>query len=174
MGSSRKTTLLSLRSSFLTIVADKGNLKYVVFFLSVIFQLLFIYAAVTKISDFQKFTVELGQSPLLTYFVLPVAILTPLAELFISVLLYFPASRKLGLYFSFSLMTLFTSYIIAITRFASYVPCACGGILGEMGWRQHLIFNISFTALALTGIVLAEWDQYRSERTSVQGLVIPG
>jgi uncharacterized membrane protein YphA (DoxX/SURF4 family) len=128
----------------------------VVFIITILLQMLFVYAAVTKLDDFQKFTVEIGQSPLLTHFVKWVAVLTPAAELLVTALLFFPCSRVTGLYLSFTLMILFTSYIVAITRFASYVPCACGGILGKMGWSEHLIFNICFTCLALVGVIFAE------------------
>lgn len=124
--------------------------------IATLLQLLFVYAAVSKLIDFQKFTVELGQSPLVTPFTTAIAIATPLVELLAAALLFFNSSRLIGLYVSFALMILFTAYIVVITTYSAYVPCSCGGILGKMGWSQHLIFNICFTGLSLAGILLME------------------
>jgi len=52
-------------------------------------------------------------------------------------------------------MVMFTSYIIAITRYSDYVPCSCGGALESLTWNQHLLFNIGFLLLALIGIILS-------------------
>jgi methylamine utilization protein MauE len=65
-----------------------------------------------------------------------------------------PKTRLLGLYASFSLMTMFTAYIIAILRFSEFIPCSCGGVLSHMSWIQHLWFNVAFIFFALTGIIL--------------------
>lgn len=119
-----------------------------------LFILLFVYAAVSKLIDYQKFRVQLGQSPLLTAFADWVAWVIPTVEIIIAILL---ASRKFriqGLFASFSLMTMFTTYIFIITRYSEYVPCSCGGILQTMSWEQHFMFNIIFVTLGLTGILL--------------------
>lgn len=51
---------------------------------------------------------------------------------------------------------MFTAYIIVILNYSSFVPCSCGGILEEMGWKEHLIFNIAFTILAaIASVVIA-------------------
>jgi len=68
-------------------------------------------------------------------------------------MLAFLRFRLLGLYASFSLMVMFTAYIIAITKFSDYIPCSCGGVLQNMSWNQHLIFNIGFILLAVAGII---------------------
>ena len=62
--------------------------------------------------------------------------------------------RLIGLYAAFTLMTMFTVYIIAILQFSYKIPCSCGGILESMGWTEHLIFNIGFVLLAVGGIVM--------------------
>jgi hypothetical protein len=118
-----------------------------------LFIFLFIYAAASKLIDYQKFEVQLGQSPILTHFAHWVSWIIPAIEIITSVLLAFEAYRILGLYISFSLMTLFTAYIIAITRFSEYVPCSCGGVLQHMNWNQHLVFNLLFFFLSLTSIL---------------------
>lgn len=116
--------------------------------------LLFVYAAVSKLLDFENFQVQLGQSPLLSAFAKYVALAVPIIELIIAILLIFPKYRLVGLFASFSLMILFTAYIYIILNYSSFVPCSCGGILEKFGWMEHLIFNILFVLLALIGILL--------------------
>src|SRR5438045_1263366 len=122
--------------------------------ISALFILLFVYAATSKLIDYQKFRVQLGQSPLLTAFAGWVAWIIPSVEIIISIMLAFPKFRLFGLYASFSLMVMFTAYIIAITKFSDYVPCSCGGVLQKMSWNQHLVFNIGFVLLLLMAIIL--------------------
>ncbi len=55
-------------------------------------------------------------------------------------------------------MAMFTGYIIIILNYAERIPCSCGGILNKMGWHDHLIFNIFFTALGVTGVLLYSYN----------------
>jgi uncharacterized membrane protein YphA (DoxX/SURF4 family) len=126
----------------------------VVEIISFLFILLFVYAATSKLLDYQKFQVQLGKSPLLTAFAGWVAWIIPAIEIIISVFLAIPSLRLNGLYASFSLMVMFTAYIITITKFSDYIPCSCGGVLQNMSWNQHLVFNIFFVLLAAAGILL--------------------
>lgn len=119
-----------------------------------LFILLFIYAALMKLLDVEKFTVQLGQSPLLMAFAGWIAWVVPITELIVATMLIFSRFRLIGLYASFTLMTMFTVYIIVILTYAQHVPCSCGGILEDMGWTEHLIFNTGFVLLAIIGIVL--------------------
>lgn len=128
--------------------------KLTVDVISALFILLWVYAALSKVTDFDKFRVQLGQSPLLTAFATWVAWITPAIEILLAILLAIPRTRLLALYASFSLMVMFTAYIIAITQFSEYIPCSCGGILQHMTWNAHLLFNLLFVGLALTGILL--------------------
>lgn|SRR5690606_10400273 len=116
--------------------------------------LLFVYAALTKLLDYQKFVVQLGQSPILTDYAQVLAVVVPFIELGISLMLIFPKTRLKGLYAAFGLMVMFTTYIVLASRFSDYVPCSCGGVLEGMTWTQHLIFNTVFVLLALIGILL--------------------
>ncbi len=122
--------------------------------ISYLFILLFVYAAVSKLLSFERFILQIGQSPILFPYATPLAILVPAAELIISVLLSIDRYRLAGLYASFTLMMIFTFYIIAILQFSEHVPCACGGVLEALGWRAHLVFNILFVALSVVGILL--------------------
>lgn len=116
--------------------------------------LLLVYAALTKLLDYQKFVIQLGQSPILTRHAILLAWAVPFIELAISALLILPRTRLSGLYAAFSLMVMFTTYIILASRFSDYVPCSCGGVLEDMTWTQHLIFNGVFILLGLAAILL--------------------
>lgn len=119
-----------------------------------LFILLFTYAAVTKLMDYQKFTVQIGQSPMLTPFANWLAWVVPTSELIIAVMLSVNRFRLIGLYVAFTLMVMFTAYIVAILQFSETIPCSCGGVLESLGWTEHLIFNIGFVVMAMGGILL--------------------
>jgi len=118
------------------------------------FILLFVYTAVSKLQDFGKFNVELAKSPILNPIANWVGITVPFTEISLCIFLIIKPFRLIGLYVSFSLMVLFSAYIIAILKFSSYIPCTCGGVLQNMSWSGHLIFNIVFIALGGIGVLI--------------------
>jgi uncharacterized membrane protein YphA (DoxX/SURF4 family) len=126
-----------------------------------------VYAAVSKLLDFENFQVQLGQSPLLSAFAGIISWVVPLIELVIASLLIVPRLRKAGLYAAFTLMVMFTAYIFIILNYSTFVPCSCGGVLEKMGWKGHLIFNVCFTVLAFVGLFLIKQDD-SSERTKTR------
>ncbi len=83
----------------------------------------------------------------------------PVVEIITSALLFIPATRKRGLQLSFTLMLFFTTYIAYMILFASNLPCSCGGVLQELSWTQHLVFNIIFLLLN----IFALWHYRRNE-----------
>lgn len=133
----------------------KDNIKSVLIeIICVLFIALFVYAALSKLLDFENFQVQLGQSPLLNPFAGEISWTVPLLEIITAVLLCIPKFRKVGLMICFILMVLFTAYIYFILNFSEFVPCSCGGILEKMGWKEHFIFNVFFIVLADAGILL--------------------
>ncbi len=119
-----------------------------------LFVLLFVYAAISKLLDFETFTVQLAQSPLLSAYAGFIAWAVPGIEIAIALLLVFERFRLFALYAAFTLMVMFTAYIYIILNFSDFVPCSCGGVLEKLSWTQHLIFNVVFIILAGTGIFL--------------------
>ncbi len=128
--------------------------KNIVEVISILFIILFVYAAASKWMAFDKFQAQLSQSPIIGPFTRWIVWIVPLAELFLSILLIVPKWQVMGLYGSFSLMTAFSTYIIAITQFSEYIPCSCGGILEHMSWNIHLLFNLCFVILASIAILI--------------------
>jgi uncharacterized membrane protein YphA (DoxX/SURF4 family) len=122
--------------------------------ISLLFILLFVYTAVSKFLDYENFRAVIGQSPLLTRLAPVLAIVVPVAEIMIALLLAIPHYRRAGLYASFAVMMLFTTYIIVLVTLSEKVPCSCGGVISRMTWMQHLYFNIFFVLLALLGMWL--------------------
>ncbi|WP_194766507.1 MauE/DoxX family redox-associated membrane protein [Tamlana sp. I1] len=122
--------------------------------ISIVFVILFVYAAVSKFLDYEKFTIQVSQSPILTSIGHWIVFLIPTMEIVIAMLLALPRLRLLALYASYSLMVMFSTYILIILEFSPFIPCACGGILDSMGWTAHLIFNLFFVAIATIGILL--------------------
>ena len=121
-----------------------------------LFMVLFVYAAVTKLLDYEKYLVQVVKSPVLTSVGGWVSWLVPGIELVMAFMLMVPRLRLLALYASFSLMVMFTVYIFIVLNYSPFVPCSCGGILEKMGWGEHLFFNIGFVLLAVVGVLLLE------------------
>lgn len=119
-----------------------------------LYSLLFIYASVSKLLDFERFQVQLSQSPILSAFAGWISWAVIGIELFIAVLLMFSKTRTVALFGALSLMIMFTAYIFIILHYSSFVPCSCGGILEKMTWDVHLIFNLVFVVLAIIALIL--------------------
>lgn len=115
---------------------------------------LFAYAAITKLSDYYNFRFGLSESPFIGRFYNILAWLIPATELVIAGMLLLPLTRMAGLYASFFLMTLFTIYIAAMLTWSAEIPCSCGGVLEEMSWGTHIVFNSFFILISVIGIIL--------------------
>jgi hypothetical protein len=127
--------------------------------ISALLAILFTYAAINKIIDHDIFITQISKSPMLSSFAVLVGYGIPTVEIFIVALLLLPKVRDVGLYLSFFLLLIFTTYLITILNFSYYIPCSCGGILQGLSWKAHIAFNSLFMVLALVGIVV-----YRRER----------
>jgi hypothetical protein len=115
---------------------------------------LFVYAAITKLSDRQHFQAVLAGMLLIKHFAGFISVALPITELVVCALLFTTHTRLLGLYASFGLMISFTVFIGYMILFVPNLPCICGGVLELMSWRQHLVFNLIFIALSAIAIKL--------------------
>ena len=135
---------------------------------SYFFILLFCYASMSKMMDFENFQVQIGQSPLLSAFAEFISYAVIIIELIIVLLLMLQRSRIAGLYASTALMSAFTMYIFLILNYSDFIPCSCGGILEKLGWSEHLIFNIVCIILGVLAIlVYNKKNKYPLQRTGV-------
>ena len=119
-----------------------------------VFILLFVYTALSKLFALDAFKTVLHDTPLIGSYAYLFACAIPLAELVTSFFLLIPGTRRTGLWLSFMLMGIFTTYIAYMTAFASHLPCSCGGVIASMSWKEHLLFNIFFTLLGIAGSIL--------------------
>ena len=135
---------------------DQKHSHRIVETISLLLIVLFIYAATSKLWDFGQFKVQLGQSPVLTAYADGVAWMVPGVEYLLALLLLFNGTRLAAFYSSLALMVMFTTYILLVLNFSDYIPCSCGGVLEDLGWTEHIVFNLFFVALAIIGIILLE------------------
>lgn len=119
---------------------------------SILFIVLFVYAATSKLVEFDEFKIQLGQSPIITVYADWVVWGIPVMEYVIAGLFLVPRYMLLAFYASFSLMIMFTTYIYLILNFSDFIPCSCGGVLDKLDWTTHVIFNIVFIAIAVIGV----------------------
>ncbi len=153
----------------------KINQKKELFFelITYLLILLFSYAALSKLMDYDTFRVQLSQSPITTAYARLVSVTLPAGELFIAVALVIPVTRVAGLYASLFLMSLFTSYIYVILNYSFYIPCSCGGILGRMSWKTHFWFNITLVVITVIGILLEGTSRSTYRQKSTQANPTP-
>jgi hypothetical protein len=118
--------------------------------------ILFIYTALSKLSDYNRFTTQLSKSPFITSYAMTIAWALPAVEILISLLLVITRTKLIGLYASFFLMSLFTAYLITMLNFSYYIPCSCGGALQYLSWNEHIVFNSFFIVIAGLGVLLKE------------------
>ncbi|WP_313305434.1 MauE/DoxX family redox-associated membrane protein [Empedobacter sp.] len=129
-----------------------------------LFIILFIYAAVSKLMDFENFQIQLAQSPLLSAYAGFISYAVIIVEIVIVLLLCIKQTQQIGLYASYGLMLAFTVYIYLIINYSDFVPCSCGGILEKLGWTEHLIFNLVFVGLAVIAIYLCKTAIYQKSK----------
>jgi hypothetical protein len=129
-----------------------------------IFILLFLYTGLSKLKEQEEFQIVLSKSPLLAK-----------SEIVTSVLLFLPRTRRYGLAASMLLMALFTLYISYMLLFTPSLPCSCGGVLKQMNWAQHLVFNTFFLLLSILALWLSNSNKNkffiainRNSRTPVE------
>jgi hypothetical protein len=138
--------------------------------ISILFIALFTYAAVSKVIDYHTFTKQLSESPLLSPIAGVITWFIPSAEIYTAVLLLSNDRRRSGLLMAVILMTLFTGYIAIMLLFFERIPCSCGGVFERMNWHEHLLFNMIFLLIAITGYYLQHKDFLASKQENAENL----
>jgi putative oxidoreductase len=126
--------------------------------------LLFVYAAISKLADLPGFRSQLHNQTFPREAADILLYLLPAAELLAVLLMFLPRTAHKGLLLSLLLLSLFTGYIsLVLLHFWDRVPCSCGGILNQMGWGTHLLFNLFFLLLNLLAIHLHSAEKRNRE-----------
>lgn len=130
-------------------ISHKETIYHAAIFLLV---LLWCYTAISKWSEPAAFMASIAGQPLgsipdrLVFWALPAT------EILAAVCLCFGKTRKIGLMISTFLMSAFTIYVgLVLAGYLGDVPCACGGVIRNLGWGNHFWFNIFFLATAIYG-----------------------
>jgi len=130
--------------------------------------LLFMYTAVSKLLEYDKFVFQMRRVPLpfMQSWAPFVGRAVPLVELVLVGLLFIARTRYWGLICSLLLMVSFEVYILWMKilemQTGVRLPCSCGGIVSKMNWTEHLLFNAVFVCL-LTLSVYYERKKRRSK-----------
>ena len=119
-----------------------------------LYVILFLYTGISKLLDYSVFKEQLAESPILAPAASLIAATLPWMEFLIVCMLIIPRWRLKGLYAALIMMTGFTIYILILLSFSDKLPCSCGGIISELSWSQHIIFNGAFILLAAWGLAL--------------------
>ena len=127
------------------------TLHIVIIFL---FILLFLYTGISKLWQYNLYVTEIRGSPLLRSIPISLAWVLPALEIIVAFMMIARRWRLLGLYSCCILMTLFTIYLIALSRFDDYIPCSCGGFLDSMPRNMHIVVNCVLASLAVFDIAL--------------------
>lgn len=134
------------------------------------FILLWGYTATIKLWNWEQSQREMHLQPFPAWMADILFWLIPFVELAIVYLLINHHTVKRGIQLSVFLLSTFTLYLIlALGRAFGKIPCACGGILSNMGHLEHIAFNLLFIAVGIITLVLAHSSRLRddvSRRTS--------
>lgn len=132
----------------------KARWKNIVEVISAVFILLFLYTALSKTMSIGPTVDVLKFTPFMKTFPVEMAWGVVVIEYLVAGLLFFPRTRKIGLYSSLFLMLGFIGYITWMKIVVPNLPCSCGGVISKLTWNQHLVLNIGFVLLAVSGILL--------------------
>lgn len=116
---------------------------------------LWVYTAVSKIIDAQGSYGALHNQVFPTWMADVLWVGLPFIEIIAAIMVLIPYWRRYGFKLSAVLMAIFSGYILLVlTNVFGRVPCSCGGILNQLGWWEHLWFNLFFLGIAVGGIYL--------------------
>jgi hypothetical protein len=113
--------------------------------------LVFVYTAATKLLEPRIFTAVLLRLPVLKHGSRLFTSLVPALELTIALMLFIHETRRTAFLLSFLLIALFTIYLTGMILFAPHLPCSCGGVLNQLSWGGHVLFNTALAGLSLAG-----------------------
>jgi len=117
--------------------------------------LLWVYASLSKLIEFNRSKREILNQPLAPWLEEILVWAVPLIELLTAMFLLFKRTRIAGILLSALLLFTFSIYIIVIKlNYFGFIPCSCGGILRSLNWTQHLLFNSFFLILSLVALVI--------------------
>ncbi|WP_313189701.1 MauE/DoxX family redox-associated membrane protein [Sphingobacterium sp.] len=115
---------------------------------------LFTYTGYSKLNDLDSFAKGISKVPFLGQYARAVAWGVPLAEILLAIGMVLPLAkvREVSMKLSVALMWAFTVYLFLMITLVKEKLCNCGGIIGSLGWHEHLLFNIAVSMLGVWSI----------------------
>lgn len=126
--------------------------KWIIEVITVLLIILWVYAAISKLLEYQVFVSQLHTHRYLQSFAGFLAWALPATEFIVAALLFLPKTRLIGLYCTVGLLLSFTIYLVLMLLSGKDLPCSCSGIISTLSWQQHIVFNQVFLLLAITGL----------------------
>jgi putative oxidoreductase len=132
--------------------------RHIITISSFLLVLLFVYTGCSKLLDHHSLKKQLEEIHYIEPFAGLISVLLPVLEIFTGLAIAYKPANRYGLWSAAVLMSLFSLYVgIMLATHKTRLPCSCGGVIAELGWKKHLYFNIFFMVLAwaslkLTGI----------------------
>ena len=119
---------------------------------------LWIFVAYNKITDFKQNMEGMLRQPFPRPFAVFLAYAIPGSELIAALLIGYSRTRLIGLGFSALLMAAFTAYVgLAILHvWSDKLPCNCGLII-QIGWKKHFVFNVFLLLISSWAFLLQWW-----------------
>lgn len=119
---------------------------------------LWLFVAHNKIMDFDQNIEGMLRQPFPKTFAIFLAYAVPASELIAALLIGYHRTRLIGLGFSALLMTAFTAYVgLAILHvWSDKLPCNCGLII-QIGWKKHFVFNVFLLLISCWAFLLQWW-----------------
>lgn len=114
---------------------------------------LFLYTGISKLTVLEISREQMAIMPLVGQFSGLISWSLPTFEIILSIIVFIPATRRIGIYVCTALMFAFSLYVIYIMKNYTHLPCTCGGFLQALSWPQHLVFNITFFILGIIFII---------------------
>lgn len=116
--------------------------------------LLWLYTSIYKFLQIENSINQLADSPLVAPYAVLLGYGLPIIEFALFVLLLVPRTRRVALYGSAALLTMFIVYILIILNFyRADTPCICGGIISKLSWKNHVYFNLVFLVMTLYSLI---------------------
>ena len=138
--------------------------KSIIHIISVLLIILWVYAAVSKLADYDLFIVQLKRQPLPGWSPRLLSWALPAAEIITALSLCFERTQHYGMAASCIMLACFTCYTgLALSGAYERIPCSCGGIFSFMQWKGHLIFNAGATVAAFAGWTLKRREKHLTE-----------
>lgn len=130
--------------------------------------LLYLYTSLTQVLSFRFFYGNIFNQPIFQWSKPVLVYLIPASQLLIAGGLFFERTRKVALWASLGLLTVFTTYIVLIILNAlARVPCSCGGVISSFTWPQHLVFNLFFLLINVIALSLRKPTQQGPSQTQL-------